>query len=277
MPTPVYPFHSLEDFLTGTMSHVDGQLDDGGGASFAVKGREIDATVLFADIASFSTRTVDMIPVETLAFVNNFFAWITAAALRNRPGIVDKYIGDEVMVVFSTEFGSEEPFLDAVQAAVAMSRHDVHAYNAHIGIASGPVIVGYAGTALRYSASVFGAPVALAARCAGVRPTAEAIKAAGGVISSSIVFPEAEWVGKQIDDYLPPEVSGNGDGTTNTMPSTHEIQSARPVSMKGLGDVEVREILRTAAWFPMHSAEERARVGVDELRKHNRYWPRRVN
>ncbi len=75
------------------------------------------------------------------------------------------------MVVFSTEFGSEDPFRDAVQAAAATSRHDVHAYRPHVGIASGPVIAGYAGTAFRYNVSVFGAPVALAARCAAVKPS----------------------------------------------------------------------------------------------------------
>jgi hypothetical protein len=48
-------FHSLEDFLASTMSHVDGVLDDGWGASFPVKGREIEATVLFAEITAFST------------------------------------------------------------------------------------------------------------------------------------------------------------------------------------------------------------------------------
>ena len=73
-----YPFHSLEDFLIANNLSVDGQLDDGWGATFPVKGREIDATVLFADISSFSARSLNLSAVETLAFVNNFFAWITA-------------------------------------------------------------------------------------------------------------------------------------------------------------------------------------------------------
>jgi class 3 adenylate cyclase len=55
-------------------------LDDGWGAQFAVKGRELEATILFADIADFSGRTADLTPTETLAYVNNFFAWISAEA-----------------------------------------------------------------------------------------------------------------------------------------------------------------------------------------------------
>lgn len=67
-------FHSLEDFLASTMSDVDGVLDDGWGASFPIKGREIEATVLFADITAFSTRTLDLTPAQTLVYVQNFFA-----------------------------------------------------------------------------------------------------------------------------------------------------------------------------------------------------------
>jgi class 3 adenylate cyclase len=263
-----YEYHSLEDFLTGTMAHVDGQLDDGWGASFPVKGREIDATVLFADISGFSARTADLTPAETLIFVNNFFAWITAEALRGRPGIVDKYIGDEVMVVFSNEFGSADPFLDAVRAARAMSEHDAHAFSPHMGIASGAVIVGYVGTPLKYSASVFGAPVALAARCAGIRPSADA-----GAASSSIVFPAREWGGREFSEVFPPRRYVNPDGSTIDQPHAWELQEPRKVPVKNLPPVEVREILNRGFHGPSLSAEDRAREALDELRRHNRYWP----
>lgn len=168
-----YPYRSLEDFLIAKMLTVDGEADDGWGAGFPVKGREIEASVLFADITGFSARTADLDPTETLAFVNHFFAWITAEGLRGRPGIVDKYIGDEIMVVFSKEFGSADPFVDAVQTARWMGENDVFAFLPHVGIASGPVIVGYVGTPLKYNCSVFGAPVAVAARCASVMPDCE--------------------------------------------------------------------------------------------------------
>ena len=244
------------------MTDVDGVLDNGGGVGFPVKGREIEATVLFSDISGFSTRTLGLSPAATLIYVQNFFAWITAEALHGRPGIVDKYIGDEAMVVFSTEFGSEDPFADAVQAAVAMSRHDVLAYRPHVGIASGPLIVGYAGTAFRYNVSVFGAPVALAARCAGVKPAdAEA------VASSTIVIPAADWGDKHLDDIIPPV--GNEIEFRR-----FQLLDEREVKMKGLGDVAVREIHNTGLWRPAQSAEDRASAGLEFLREHGRYWPR---
>ena len=57
-----YPYHSLEDFVTANMLTVDAQVDDGWGAAFPVKGREIEATVLFADITGFSARTAEARP-----------------------------------------------------------------------------------------------------------------------------------------------------------------------------------------------------------------------
>ncbi len=250
------------------MSHIDGVLDDGWGEGFPVKGREIDAVILFADISGFSTRTLDLTPAETLIFVQNFFAWISAEALKGRHGIVDKYIGDEVMVVFSKEFGSEDPFLDAVQAAAAMSRHDVHCYQPHMGIAAGDVIVGYAGTPMRYNVSVFGAPVALAARCASVRPPDPNSDEQHGVVSSTIVFPESDWSGRNLDEVLIPGTGIQPDWRP------FELQESRDVLMKGLGDVAVREIYNTGMHLSTQGAEGRAKASLEFLKSEGRYWPR---
>lgn len=256
-------FNSLRDYLASTESSVDGLLDSGWGAYYPVKGREVEATVLFADITGFSTRTANLAPVETLAFVQNFFAWITAEALHGRPGIVDKYIGDEVMVVFSTEFGSDDPFADAVRAGAAMSRNDHHAYQPHIGIASGPVIVGYAGTPFHYDVSVFGAPVAKAARCAAVRPPV-----GSAPVSSTIVVPEHEWAGRDFLTISPP-----ADGLEKEYP-IFEVHAPRDCEMKGLGTVAIREIYNTGLKFGMVSAEDRAVAGVEALTSAGRYWAR---
>jgi class 3 adenylate cyclase len=159
-------YATLSDSLACQMLTIDASTDDGWGAPMPVKGREVEATVLFSDITPFSAGTANLGPAEALAFVNHFFAWTSAEALRHGPGIVDKYIGDEVIVVFPEEFGSEGPLLDAVHAARGIGQYDVHSFMLHVGIASGRVIVGYVGTPQGYSTSVFGAAVALAARCA---------------------------------------------------------------------------------------------------------------
>ncbi len=58
-------------------------MDDGWGAPLSIKGRELEVATLFADISSFTERTADMSPVETLAYVNTFFTWMTAEALED--------------------------------------------------------------------------------------------------------------------------------------------------------------------------------------------------
>ncbi|GAA3348677.1 hypothetical protein GCM10020358_68020 [Amorphoplanes nipponensis] len=251
-------FHSLEDFLASHASNVDAAIDCGDGSSVPIKGTEIEAAILFADISRFSTRTIGMSPVETLVFVQIFFGWVTSQALKGRPGIVDKYIGDEVMVIFSKDFGSEDPVLDAIQAAIDMSRNDPHAYRPHIGIAFGRTIVGYAGTPLRYNVSVFGSAVALAARCAGIKSE----NPDGG--SPAIALPSADWGDRSFDDVNPP----------SEIPTVLELHPARTVPLKGFGDIPVREIYNPAAWKPDLTAEERTTFALDEIRANNRYWPR---
>lgn len=197
-------YNSLEDYLRAVTLTVDGEIDDGFGATVCVKGREIIATVLFCDIGDFSKRTQTLNPTETLVFVNHFFTWITAEALQESFGIVDKYIGDEMMLVFSSEFGSENHFEEAIRAARRMGERDGFSFCPHIGIASGRVTVGYVGTPNRFGCSVYGATVTLAARCASVKhPTP---------VSSSIVFPDSEWCNRNFSKLFEPRKVQQRDG-----------------------------------------------------------------
>ncbi len=199
-----YHYNTLDDYLISQPLHIDGLLDDGGFENFCVKGRELDATILFADISSFSSRTQELTATETLIFVNHFFAWITAEAIGHSGVIVDKYIGDAIMLVFSKEFGSEDPFIDAILAARRMAEHDVFSFCPHVGIASGPVTAGFVGTPIRYNCSVFGAAVTLAARCAGVNPTGRGEGPTKDFFSASFAFPAVEWGTRDLHDVFKP-------------------------------------------------------------------------
>ena len=271
MTEPVkYRFHSLEDYLISTSLSIDGQLDDGCGASFPVKGREIEATVLFSDISGFSRRTLDLSPAETLIFVNHFFCWVTAEALRGMNGIVDKYIGDEFMIVFSKEFGSEDPFVEAVRVACWMCEQDAWGFCPHIGIASGKVIVGYVGTPVKYNCSTYGAPVALAARCAGVKPEKSDETSDGG----TIVFPSFEWGERELENVIPPTRYEGPDGRIIQQPSHWMLRPAREVAMKNLPSTQIRELVKTSFWLPSHNPEQLAKERLRTLQAKGRYWPK---
>lgn len=164
-------YQTLENFLLANRLTHEGllRLDYGGqtAANVVIKGRKIQAAILFVDIANFSGQTEDLDPLETVLFVNLFIDWMTALGIRDRACIVDKYIGDEIMVVFSDEFGSKDPFLDAVNAATDMASDDWLHFRPHFGVANGEVLVAATGTGPRFDVSVFGSPVTRAARCAG--------------------------------------------------------------------------------------------------------------
>jgi Adenylate and Guanylate cyclase catalytic domain len=264
-------YNSLEDFLVSTTLHVDAIVHDGWGATFPVKGREIDATILFADITSFSERTRDLSPTETLIFVNNFFCWMSAEALRGGKGggIVDKYIGDEMMVVYSKEFGSQDPFAEAAGAAMRMISRDHLGYCPHIGIASGRVTVGYVGTPIRYNCSVFGAPVALAARCASVK-----VRDEGKWGNVDIVFPAGDWGNRSIDEISPREKRRMPSGEIIESEQTWEVLAERTVPMKNFPDTSVRGLYWGNVIIPVdHSAAGRARESMQAIRDSGRYRP----
>ncbi len=263
-----YRYNSLECFLISNPLSVDGQLDDGWGAIFPIKGREIEATILFSDISFFSKRAIELSSTETLIFVNNFFAWITAEALRDRPGIVDKYIGDEIMVIFSEEFGSEDSFMDAVQTARWMAENDALSFIPHMGIASGVVTVGFVGTPLKYNCSVFGVPVTLAARCASVKPQAS--------ISSSIIFPAELWRDRSFEEIFPSKKYKMPDGTIQEHPNSWELLAPRKVPIKNMPDIEIREVAKKSMHVPTQSAEERAKEALRALQKAGMYKPANI-
>lgn len=211
--------------------------------------------------------TADLDPTETLAFVNHFFTWVSAEALRGRPGIVDKYIGDELMVVFSKEFGSEDPFVDAVQTARWMGEKDAFSFVPHVGLASGVVIVGYVGTPLKYNCSVFGAPAALAARCAGIEADEQAV-------SSYMTFPAGEWGDRDFADVFPPLKYELPDGSEHEQPHAWKLLPPRREEMKNLSTTEVQQIINTAMSLPGQSAEARARETVELIARAGRRWQR---
>ena len=215
-------------------------MRDLGGATFPIKARELEAAVLFADISSFTATTAALDPVSTLAFVNTYIAWITTEALADTKGVIDKYIGDEVMVVFSPDMGSEDAVGEALHVAQRMIETDLLDFRPHVGIASGQCAIGVVGTPVRYQCSVFGAPVALAARC-----SKESVGAA-------ITLPTDDWSEREVAKLVDDEHAWSIE--------------ERNVEPKGLGQVSVTQ-LRFEVDRPLNfSLAESVAAQVSEIR-----------
>ncbi|MDA8129991.1 MAG: adenylate/guanylate cyclase domain-containing protein [Elusimicrobia bacterium] len=134
-------------------------------------GEEIQATVLFSDIRGFTPLSEKMPPPELIRFLNDYFSHITVPIADNR-GVINKFIGDAVMAIFSPVFGVEDHREAALRAALGM-REALKKFNAQgkhpevnfgVGIHSGGLVAGNVGTEARLEYTVLGDTVNVASR-----------------------------------------------------------------------------------------------------------------
>ena len=128
--------------------------------------------IFFSDIRSFTSISEQMTAQETFAFVNNYLQQV-APEIRDRNGLIIKFMGDGIMAVFPD--GSD----DAVQAAIAQLQK-LQAYNQTlkakglatikigIGIHWGHMMVGIVGEETRMSGDALSDNVNLTARLEGL-------------------------------------------------------------------------------------------------------------
>ncbi len=143
--------------------------------------RKRPLTVLFVDIVGFTNFTDRVHPAMMTELLNGYFEAMSEVVSRHH-GTLDKFIGDACMVVFGDPAtqGVEQDAISAVRAALDMLavvpslQHDWMAISGgeplrlHIGIASGPCIVGNFGSKRQITYTALGATVNLASRLENV-------------------------------------------------------------------------------------------------------------
>lgn len=127
-------------------------------------------SMLFCDIRGFTSLTDGMDPQEVIAFVNSHMTEMTRIAKANG-GVVDKFVGDEIIVLFGAPRSREDDARRAVNCAIGMleRRQTLNATASQpiqigIGVATGSVVAGCMGSEDRLNYSVLGDRVNLAAR-----------------------------------------------------------------------------------------------------------------
>jgi len=136
------------------------------------------ATVLFADVRGFTALTEGMEPQRVIGLINECME-ILSAAVDAEGGVVDQYVGDELMAVFGAPIRREDDALRAVRAGLLM-REGMEELNRRrtergeaplgvgIGINTGTVVAGNMGSHDRLNYTVLGDAVNLGARlCSG--------------------------------------------------------------------------------------------------------------
>ncbi len=146
-----------------------------GRSSHGAVGREVDATILFADIRSFTSFSERSLPYDVVHILNRYFEGICEAIDRNG-GYIDKYMGDGIMAIFGLDRmikGTHQ--ILAVQAAKEMlqelasfntflQQRYQHQFRIGIGVHSGPVIVGEIGFSRKREFTAIGDTVNTASR-----------------------------------------------------------------------------------------------------------------
>lgn len=141
---------------------------------FSLGGKYVHASVMFADIRSFTTIGEQQDPADTIELLNNYFALMFEAIIGHH-GTVNQLEGDGLMALFGAPMHHDGHREHAVRAALEMvellkgfnleqaARKKVQ-IEIGIGIASGRVIAGYTGTQHRATYTCVGDTVNLAAR-----------------------------------------------------------------------------------------------------------------
>ena len=146
-------------------------LQDSG---FALGGKLVHASVMFSDIRDFTPLAESQSPEETIELLNTYYA-LMFDAISSHGGIVTVMMGDGLMSVF----GAPVPLADHCESAVRAAQEMVELielFNVEreasakprlrigIGIASGEMVAGYAGTNERATYTCIGDVVNLASR-----------------------------------------------------------------------------------------------------------------
>ncbi len=140
-------------------------------------GEERVATVLFSDLADFTTISEAMKPPELVSLLNSYLTEMAEIILKTG-GIIDKYQGDAIMAEFGIPLPQADHADRAVMAGIEMQRRltglretwakqSLPPLRCRVGINSGEMVVGNMGSADVLDYTVIGDNVNLASRLEG--------------------------------------------------------------------------------------------------------------
>lgn len=141
-------------------------------------GERKEITVLFSDIAGFTTISEKLEPEVLAHMLNGYLNKMTEIVFENR-GVLDKYIGDAVMAFWGAPIKTKNHALFACKTALSMheamadiriewTKEDVHDFDMRIGINTGEMVVGNMGSDARFDYTLIGDNVNLGARLEGI-------------------------------------------------------------------------------------------------------------
>jgi len=141
-----------------------------GAAASRLGGVEREISVLFADLASFTTFSETRAPTEVIAMLNEYWA-VVVPVIDAAGGVIEQFAGDGVMAIFNAGGDQPDHARRAARAALAVIEAGRPLAQAHhgwpifrAGVNTGPAVVGNVGVAGRLSFAAIGDTTNVAAR-----------------------------------------------------------------------------------------------------------------
>ncbi|MGQ9616773.1 MAG: CHASE2 domain-containing protein [Spirochaetota bacterium] len=168
---------------------VDSILQDADALKFGGERRHL--TVLFSDIRSFTTYSEKYTPEEVVSNLGEYLTEMVDVILKFG-GMLDKFVGDEIMAVFGAPYymgdHAEKACLTALEMVRSLDRlkekwseQGKESFEIGIGINTGDMIVGNLGSKQIFDYTVIGDNVNLGARLEGIN---KVYKTANNIIIS---------------------------------------------------------------------------------------------
>lgn len=150
-------------------------------------------TVLFSDVAGFTTISEQLSPDALVTLLNEYLTEMTNIVFKY-DGMLDKYEGDAIMAVFGAPVSHGNDAIHSCAAALEMQQQLVQLrkrwaeqgkpqLHVRVGLNTGPMVVGNMGSESRFDYTVMGDSVNLGARLEG----------ANKQYGTAIMIGEATW------------------------------------------------------------------------------------
>jgi adenylate cyclase len=140
-------------------------------------GEKRELTIMFTDLAGFSTFSERLGPVELTALLNDYLSEMTDIILEEG-GTLDKYEGDAIIAFWNAPLEQPDHAVRACRAALRCQRRLAELREAYqqrtgaalrmrVGLNTGEVVVGNMGSRTRFNYTILGDAANLASRLEG--------------------------------------------------------------------------------------------------------------
>ncbi len=137
-------------------------------------GREQEVSVLFADLADFTTFADGRPATEVIEMLNSYWGAVVPSVVEREGGLIERFAGDAVLAVFNALGDHPDHAARAVRAAVAIRDRSAHVRASddwprfRVGVNTGMAVVGNVGAGAQRSFAVIGDTTNIAARLQGL-------------------------------------------------------------------------------------------------------------